>query len=244
MKLEFSETVLYSASTEQTLVRIREYNEDSGLWALRYENLDGTAYIGVVPADANALSAQIQVVRTLAPGCAAGVSYSQRDTSKFDSETGALESAVIDWVDAAGVASATMPVGFSLGACTSKAYAETYRLAWDQAGAATATTGANTPAGAVIGSSGDTVTIAGPVHSLSWKWLPATTPVPDLLNPPAILDPVVTVNGLAYVATVPNPLFSQQYSQTYESNLGELIGDWAFTVADGAFIEITVLKAA
>jgi hypothetical protein len=118
MKLEFSETLLYSVSTEQTLVRVREYNEDSGAWVLRYENLDGSAYGGVVPPDATATSAQIQVVRTLAAGCAASVPYSQRDTSRFDSETGALESAVIDWVDSLGVSVSTIPTGFTLGACT------------------------------------------------------------------------------------------------------------------------------
>jgi hypothetical protein len=67
--------------------------------------------------------------------------------------------------------------------------------------------------------------------------------VPDVLNPPDVLDPVVTVNGLAYVAAVPNPLFSQQFSQTIESTHGVLTGDWAFTVDNGAFIEITVIRA-
>jgi len=163
----------------------------------------------------------------------------------------------IECFDALGAALAVCPTivsvsfavttGSSGGTATitpTPAYAAVYRLAYDQAGTATATTGANTPPGAVIGNVGNTVTIAGPIHSLSWKWLPATTPVPDLLNPPAILDPVVTVNGLAYVASVPNPLFSQSFSNTVESNLGMLNGDWTFTVADGAFIEITALKAA
>jgi hypothetical protein len=131
MKLEFSETLLYSASTEQTLVRVREYNEDSGAWVLRYENLDGSAYGGVIPPDATATSAQIQVVRTLAAGCAASVPYSQRDTSRFDSETGALESSVIDWVDSTGVAVAIIPSGFTLGACLASSASATFERLCD-----------------------------------------------------------------------------------------------------------------
>jgi hypothetical protein len=117
LKIEFSETLLYSASTEQSIVRIREYNEDTGAWVLRYENLDGTPFVGTLPADLTAQTAQVNVTRTSVLGCAASVPYIMRETSRFDAETGALESEIIEWVDSAGVVYSVAPAGFSLGDC-------------------------------------------------------------------------------------------------------------------------------
>jgi hypothetical protein len=117
LKLEFSETKLYSASSELGLFRIREYNEDAGAWALRYENLDGTPFTGALPADLTATSAQVNVTRDNVLGCAEGVPYLMRVTSRFDAETGVLEDEVVDWVDSAGNATTAAPAGFVLGAC-------------------------------------------------------------------------------------------------------------------------------
>ena len=117
LKIEFSETLLHSASTEQTLMRIREYNEDRGAWSLRYENLDGTPYAGVLPADLTVATAQVQVTETALLGCAAGVTFEQRTTSRFDAETGALDSTLTVWVGTSGLVLGTAPLGFALGAC-------------------------------------------------------------------------------------------------------------------------------
>jgi hypothetical protein len=116
-KIEFSETLLFSASTEQSIYRVKEYNEGAGTWVTRYESLDGTPFTGTLPTDLNRVSALANVTRTQVLGCAAGVPYAMRETSRFDAETGALESEVIDWVDSAGVVATTLPVGFKLGAC-------------------------------------------------------------------------------------------------------------------------------
>jgi hypothetical protein len=117
LKIEFSETKLYSASSELGLFRIREYSEDTGVWTLRYENLDGTPFTGTLPTDLTSVTAQVNVTRTAVLGCAAGVSYYMRETARFDAETGALESELVDWVDSAGVVSAAAPAGFVLGDC-------------------------------------------------------------------------------------------------------------------------------
>lgn len=122
VRIEFNETVLYSASTEQTVVRIREFNEDSGTWSLRYENLDGLPFVGSVPADLYEVTAQINVVRTETPGCANGQGYSQRTTSKYDAETGALEDEVVDWTDSTGAVLGAPPASFELGACQQVTY--------------------------------------------------------------------------------------------------------------------------
>jgi hypothetical protein len=117
LKIEFSETLLFSASTEQSIYRIKEYNEDAGTWATRYENLDGTPFTGALPTDLNRISALVNVTRTQVLGCAAGVPYTMRETARFDAETGALESEVIDWVDSAGVVQTAAPAGFVIGEC-------------------------------------------------------------------------------------------------------------------------------
>lgn len=117
LKIEFSETLLFSASTEQSIYRIKEYNEDTGTWVTRYENLDGTLFTGALPPDLNRVSALVNVTRTQVLGCAAGVPYAMRETARFDAETGALESEVVDWVDSAGVVQTTAPADFVLGEC-------------------------------------------------------------------------------------------------------------------------------
>jgi hypothetical protein len=117
LKIEFSETLMHSASTEQSLMRIREYNEDTGLWSLRYENLDGTPFVGALPADLTVATAQVQVVRTTELGCSGGQAFVQRTTARFDSETGALESETIDWANSSGSTLAAAPEGFVLGEC-------------------------------------------------------------------------------------------------------------------------------
>lgn len=117
LKIEFSETKLYSASSELGLFRVREYNEDTGTWSLRYENLNGTPFTGALPADLTAVTAQVNVTRTAILGCAAGVPYYMRETARFDAETGALESELVDWVDSAGAVFTTAPAGFVFGGC-------------------------------------------------------------------------------------------------------------------------------
>ena len=117
LKIEFSETLLHSASTELALMRIREYNEDLGTWSLRYENLDGTPFVGVLPADLTVATAQVQVTETALLGCAEGKAFEQRTTSRFDGETGALDSTLTVWVSAGGPVLSAAPPGFVLGAC-------------------------------------------------------------------------------------------------------------------------------
>lgn len=117
LKIEFSETLMYSASTEQSVMRVREYNEELGTWSLRYENLDGTPFVGTLPTDLTAVETQVQVVRTTELGCSAGQAFVQRTTARFDSETGALESESTDWIDNTGAVLVVAPAGWSFGPC-------------------------------------------------------------------------------------------------------------------------------
>lgn len=115
LQIEFSEMLLYSASTETALMRIRQYQESTGTWQLRYENLDGTAYAGILPPDLEAQTAQVNVTRTAVLGNNGSANFIQRETVRYDAETGAIESTVTDWIDSNGTVSVTKPVGFSLG---------------------------------------------------------------------------------------------------------------------------------
>lgn len=126
VRIEFSETVLYSASTEQTVVRIREFDEDNGTWGLRYENLDGTPFLGPMPGDLYEVTAQVAPVVNETLGCVLSFNgagfpvtekYIQRSTKLFDAETGALESTTTEWEDATGTIFTVAPVGFVLGTC-------------------------------------------------------------------------------------------------------------------------------
>lgn len=119
LQIEFSETLLVSASAEIRLFRIRTYDEGTSTWALRYENLDGTPFVGVLPPDLVAQTAQVNVTRNNLPGCVAGTTWFMRETARFDAETGAEESTTTDWVDNTGAITTTMPSGFVFGSCES-----------------------------------------------------------------------------------------------------------------------------
>jgi hypothetical protein len=119
LNIEFSEQLLYSASTEQSVMRIRRYDEGTGAWSLVYENLDGTPFAGALPPDLTARTAQVNVTRGYIQGCANGVPIVMRETSRFDAETGALESELVDYLDSAGAVITTTPAGFALGDCPS-----------------------------------------------------------------------------------------------------------------------------
>lgn len=117
LSIEFAETLLYSASTEQALVRIRQYSEATGIWTLRYEELNGTAFTGALPADLVAQTAQVNVTRTALPGCANGQPFTQYETTRFDAETGVPEGTSTEWVNAVGGSFSVQPVGFLIGSC-------------------------------------------------------------------------------------------------------------------------------
>jgi hypothetical protein len=61
----------------------------------------------------------VNVTRGYIQGCANGVPIVMRETSRFDAETGALESELVDYLDSAGAVITTTPAGFALGDCPS-----------------------------------------------------------------------------------------------------------------------------
>ena len=99
------------------MFRIREYNEDAGSWSFRYETPDGSP-LASPPPDLTT-TAQVHTTTIQGEGCANGVPFIMRLVTQYDSETGVRLSEQVEWINGSGVATPTMPVGFTLGACPS-----------------------------------------------------------------------------------------------------------------------------
>jgi hypothetical protein len=222
LSIEFSETLLYSASTEQALMRIRNYNESTGAWALRYENLDGTLFTGTLPSDLVAQTAQVNVTRTTSMGCAANLPYIQRETSRFDAETGNLESELVDWVSPTGIVSLIAPPGFSPSPCPDPTL---LLIANNTAETATAVNSANTA-------------IVGAINAASTAEIAAADGNSnDQVIAQTATNAAITSAGIATVA-------AEQATTTAVQALGPQITSLSVLVQDASTAEIAAITAA
>jgi hypothetical protein len=125
-------------------------------------------------------------------------------------------------------------------------YVETFRLAWDDNGVVATPEVANSVLGHAPqpGSTGDNVTINGPVRSIVWFWEPQTAPIVDPNDTSAFLLPTVKVNQRFYIANLDDLMFPQIQSYSINSDKSvDILGDWEFTAYNGAYIEIVVLRS-